>query len=84
MPELEPDYSKYSREELHSVLSWIDREKYPERVRRVREAILRLKTSMAKKPELELREKDSEPMIILLISEVAFWLIVILLCVASV
>ena len=83
MPNSEPDYSKYSREELHSVLSHIDREKYPERVKRVKAAIQKLRIRPAKKPEKEEGKTDFESVSIMIITEVAFWLIVLLLCAAN-
>ena len=83
MPNSEPDYSKYSREDLHSVLSHIDRDRYPERVKRVKAAIQKLRIQPAKKVEKEQGKTDFESMSIMIITEVAFWLIVLLLCAAS-
>ena len=81
MTEAEPDYSQYSRKDLHSALSHIDREKYPARVKRIREAITKLKTRPAKNREEESGKTDAETLFGMVILEVIFCCLLIFLCI---
>ena len=81
MTEVEPDYSRYSRKDLHSVLSHIDREKYPERVKRIREAIAKFKTRPAKNSEENSGKTDAETLFGMVILEFIFWCLLIFLCI---
>jgi len=84
MTEIEPDYSKYSREDLHSVLSHIDRRKYPERVKRVKDALYRLRFSPAKNVKENSEKTDGETAFYIVVFEIAFWVFLLLLCFISI
>jgi hypothetical protein len=81
MTEVEPDYSQYSRKDLHSALSRIDREKYPERVTRIKEAINKFRTRTAKNSEEESGKTDAETLFGMVILEVIFCCLLIFLCI---
>jgi len=78
MDKVEPDFSTFSRDDLYYVLDRIDHNKYPERVARIKEALIGLKANpRANNSEQKAKITGVEKIFLWIVIEILFACLII-------